>query len=89
MSDTLIRFERDGSSVNVFIDEGPMGYQFVFKYTCGSDWSADLLKRHYHNKLTKVVESIRKEEYDRGYKDGRAKKAKATWFSCLLKKVNY
>lgn len=36
-----------------------------------------------------MVQRIRESEYNNGYKDGRAKRAKRTWFSPLLKLINY
>jgi hypothetical protein len=74
--------------LEIKLANGPLGsaYSFINDNAKGNPHYAHLLWRHFADKvLDKTVETIRKEEYDRGYKDGRAKRAKKSWFSCWLR----
>lgn len=85
----MITIERDDKICRVKLQDGPLGYIFPFEYTCDNKFYAELLTRHFDKILDERIEAVRKEEYDRGYKDGRAKRGKASWFSCLLKTGSY
>jgi hypothetical protein len=87
MEHTLIEITRQESKVRIAFRKGPLDTEFYFYYDCGNNWYASLLRDHFDKKLRDTVIEIREEEYQRGYKDGRGKKAKTDWFSCLLKRA--
>ena len=83
----LIQILRDGNKVRVTFKNGPLGYEFYFYYDCQGDVYASLLSEHFKDRLQSIVKQIREEEYNQGYKDGRAKRGKKAWFSWALKKI--
>lgn len=82
----LIQIVRDDTKVSVQIEDGPLGSIYHFTYDCGNRWYAQLLTDHFNKKLSTLIEGIRTDEYNAGYKDGRAKRAKRTWFDCFLRR---
>lgn len=79
----MIQVTRNGTKTQIQVESGyPLqsGY-YYFNYDCGNEEFARLLADHFERKLIDRIDAIRKEEYNRGYKDGRAKRAKATWFA--------
>jgi hypothetical protein len=81
----MITFNRDDKKVCLKVSDGPLGAVYHFNWDCDDTYYAELLANHFDSKLDKLVQRIREEEYQRGYKEGRGKKAKKTWFSPLLK----
>lgn len=81
----MIRIDRQETQVKVTLDNGPLGSNFPFTWECGNVYYAALLTRHFSNNLNQMIQSVREEEYNKGYKDGRAKRAKRSWFSPLLR----
>jgi hypothetical protein len=85
----MITITRKDKICKVSLEDGPLDYTFYFNYECSDDVHAELLRVYFNKKITDRIEDVRKQEYERGYKDGRAKVAKASWFSCLLKNSKY
>lgn len=82
----MITIERtDNTKVTVKLEDGPLGTTFWFNYQCGNEFYAALLARHFQAKLGDLIERVRKEEYNRGYKDGRSKRKKIDCFYSWLK----
>lgn len=86
MENPLIEIERVGEKVRIIFRNGPINTEFYFHHECGNAFYAELLRGHFSQKLQNIVEAIRAEEYNRGYKDGRGKKAKQTYFFSRLRK---
>ena len=81
----MIEIERNNTYCTVKIEGGPLGVSFPFSFQCGDAYYAELLRQHFDKKLSDRIEQVRKEEYDKGYKDGRAKRGKISWFYSWLK----
>jgi hypothetical protein len=63
--------------------------EVTFTMNCENPMFAELLERKLNNQLEELVESIRKQEYELGVKDGRAKRKKRDYFFVMLEKRNY
>lgn len=81
----MIQITREDSEVKVNLSNGPLDAVYAFSFTCANKWYAALLTTHFNNRLSSLIEQVRKEEYERGYKDGRQKQTKKTWFYSSLK----
>ncbi len=83
-------FRRDGASkVQVLVDTGLGNLKYphvAFEYDTGSDLAAELLNLHLQQAFNKVIQAARAESYADGYRDAKAKRAKATWWSTLLER---
>jgi hypothetical protein len=82
----LIEIDRDDKNVKIVFHQGPLESTYGFYFSCGDVHYAQLLRDHFIDKLKNMVREIRQEEYLKGYKHGRWKQAKKTWFSCWLKR---
>jgi hypothetical protein len=77
----MVSFGDNDKNVQVFIHLPVTNKSYVLKWSCGDDQLyASLLAAELRKQLEHKLEGIRKEEYDRGYKDGRAKRGKSSWF---------
>lgn len=85
----MISFRRDGSEVVVEVesDSTVNSRFFRFKIAFGNELYADLLTRNFQHKFETLIEDVRREEYERGWKHAKAKKARTSWFPCVLRKV--
>jgi len=82
----MITIERiDKTKVAIKFESGPLNYIFSFTYQCNDDVHAQLLRDDLDGRLRRRIELIRKEEYNKGYKDGRAKRGKVSLFHSWLK----
>lgn len=54
------------------------------EWTCGSGIEAAALKHFLQKRLADLVEAARRQAYLDGYRDGRAKRGKQTYFSRVL-----
>ncbi len=61
---------------------GPI--KFSFERTEENWWSAVLVQDAIRKRLYKRVKGIRKHAYNKGYKDGRAKRGKQDYFSSWI-----
>lgn len=53
---------------------------FLFKFHCEDDYSAELLTAHLCKTYTEAIRTVKREAYNLGYRDGRAKRAKRKEF---------
>jgi hypothetical protein len=53
---------------------------FQFQLACGCEEYAGLLSAAMIEQIQSQLEQIRKTAYEKGYKDGRGKKAMRSWF---------
>jgi hypothetical protein len=79
----MLSFDRIGPDVIVNIEHGIFynGNHFVLKISSTHDYQAELLKRQFQKKLSDELEAIRREAYNQGWKDAKAKTKKQTWFT--------
>ena len=80
----MIQITREEDTVIVKIEGGPLDSIYQFRYNCGNKWYASLLQQHFQKLLWDRTEKIRRQEYEKGYKDGRSKKAKQQYFYTSL-----
>lgn len=86
----MIAINRVGTKLRVELETSyPLSNTYYFHHDTGEEDFAKLLQVHFLDKLNDTVVAIRKEEYERGYKDGRSKKTKTSWFTCLFKTGTY
>lgn len=58
-----------------------------FTWECGTQYAAELLRVHLGEKYHALITAAHRNAYEQGYKDGRGRKRKKTWFSrCFQKK---
>jgi hypothetical protein len=65
----------DGTKVVVAISDGK-GYEWRFIHEVGSSATANIVAEFFQDKLYKEQEKERKEYYNYGYRDGRAKRGR-------------
>ena len=58
---------------------------FSFKFNCSSECYAGLLAHHISKTLGRLLQGIRANAYNKGYADGKAKRAKEIYFSPCFK----
>lgn len=62
----------------------PLKLNYLFYWECNRDDYASLLAENLDKRMRQDLETIRRESYDKGWKDAKAKKtAKDTWFKSL------
>ena len=57
-----------------------------FEWECGTQYAAELLRIHLEKKYHDLIEAAHRTAYEQGYKDGRGRKRKKTWFSHCFQK---
>lgn len=76
----MINILRRDTDLVVKINTGDLGFTYELTWNCKDNAYAELLARKMTAELTGKLEAIRQEAYLDGYKDGRAKRGKKTWF---------
>ena len=86
----MIHYLRDGKQVRATIKykSGDLDTNLFFYWECGSEVLAQALATQLQANQWDSVEKALREMYEQGYKDGRDKKAKKTWFSQVIKHIN-
>jgi hypothetical protein len=77
----MISFNRFGSRVKITIESGVLGNSFLFEHNCGEEHFASLMSTAYNEHMNRKIRAIREQEYNKGWKDAKAKAKKQTWFS--------
>ena len=87
----LITVKRDNSGVELLIStdladscDGSQTTAIPFTWQTGQPYLADLLARYIKEHIRKVISDTRREYYEKGWKDAKAKRQKDDWFSGLL-----
>ena len=87
----MLQVYRDNSKVAIAIDtnlsvdcEGLKGAILRFSFECGQPYLADSLTRYIRRLLEDNVARVRKNAYNEGWADAKAKRAKQTHFSPWL-----
>lgn len=82
----MIKFELSDNREAVKITVDPSVENTVFEsyISCGDKVYSSLLQRRLYRQFSGLIEAIRKEEYELGYKHGRGKVGKKSWFSVLF-----
>jgi len=83
----MIKIDRHEKQVRIRIEHGAYynDAELWFYWNCNSELYAQLLTQQLNRHLDDRVQAIRKEEYEKGWKDAKAHRTKETWFSPLLK----
>ena len=75
---------RNGTKVEVKIPT-VLDYHYNFSIECNDDVRAELLARDMDGRIERAVAGARKQAYEDGWRDAKAKKvAKRSWFSPYL-----
>lgn len=80
----MIEITRDDQKVKVLLHSGVLNTKYIFTWNCNDAVYAELLRDAFEKKFGDEIERVRKEEYERGFKDARAKRARASWFKRWL-----
>lgn len=90
MPDPIIRFKTNGTKVVVTVDPNMQDAKTLqMNFECGDNWYAELLCQRINERVGQMVETIRSEEYNRGWHDAKSKKIpKQTWFGTVFKKIH-
>lgn len=56
------------------------GLIFELRWAAGSEWSARLLAHSLRSRISDLLSRIRREAYEDGWRDAKAKRRKATWW---------
>jgi hypothetical protein len=85
----MIEFNRKGTAVVVSINTGVNVEKNVIsmEWNCENEMMAQLLLDQLKDRHWKIVQDIRKEEYERGWIDKMKRKIKRDWFSTNFRKV--
>ncbi len=86
----MIEIKRDGCQVVLHFDLDVPTYEtrvFPLSFGCGSGGEvyAGLLARAMQESFGDRVAAARRDAYEQGWKEAKAKRSKAEWFSRLLK----
>ena len=86
---SILSVGREGCVVTLTLDTGVRAddgktWTIPFEWTYHSDLCAQLLERCLRNHLAATVVAARREAYNEGYKDGRAKRGKRVPLGCDL-----
>jgi flagellar biosynthesis/type III secretory pathway protein FliH len=60
----------------------------LFEWECEHQYAAELLRIHLEEKYHNLIQAAYRKAYEQGYKDGRGRKRKKTWFSRYFQKEN-
>jgi hypothetical protein len=74
-----VEVRRNGSQVEIKVTVNN-GTGFVFAWNTGAEWSAMLLRDAVAVAIADRLETIRKQAYEDGWKDAKAKRARSQWF---------
>lgn len=86
----MINISRSENVVTLTMESGLSSVpNIMFEYKCSSVMCAEMLARRLQDRLWNRVESIRENEYNTGYKAGRSKVAKRTFFYSSLDHKSY
>lgn len=87
----MITTKRDNNCVKILIGtdlphdcEGKIETTIPFSWEQTHPYQAALLQKYIDERLRDWMRCIRRESYEAGYRDGKGKKRKETWFSSLL-----
>lgn len=83
---TFIYFTNEGAQTKISVDTllDVERYRHEFSLEQGNQINARLLAVHLRARLAEIMEEARREAYLDGYRDGRAKRGRKTWFSSLF-----
>lgn len=85
----MITITRNGRHVQITIESGlSVEDKIHFFHDCGNETFAELLTLRLRSRFDERVESVRKEEYDRGWKHKSGHKIKERWFSSWFKMIH-
>ena len=78
----MITFHRKELAVVAHIETGLKVSKSVhlFEWNCKDEYSAELLVKHLKKEMRQHIKNTRESEYNRGWKDAKAKKRKESWF---------
>ena len=84
-----IEFERTGKVVEIDVStdlQNDVGgtWQIPFKWTCSTDYEAELLLRYLRDRHSTNIKAVRKAEFHAGWKHAKAKKKGLAFFNWFM-----
>ena len=79
----MLTFSRDGQQVKIAVlVDVPLrvSHLFLCYWDCEDENYAGLLAAEMHDQFSKKIEAVKREAYDRGWRDAKAKRVKETYF---------
>ena len=82
----MIEFKRDGTTIEVLIEVKASQEKrwLPFHWNANNELYAELLVENFKHHLIEQMQRARKEAYEAGWKDAKAKQQKETWFGGWL-----
>lgn len=84
MTESALRVYRSGAEVHFALKLSTVGGDFIFALRVPEEWAAMLLVQAISKQLFDAMSAIRKNAYEQGWRDAKAKRAKEQWFSRRL-----
>ena len=87
----MINFSRHNDKVKACVQykSGDIDTNLFFYWDCKDAVTAEALSKQLQQFQWDSVEKALRESYEVGYKDGRGKKVKRSWFSPIIKHINH
>ena len=82
--DPMIGVGRDGTRAYIRVTLPITGDVFDLRFDTGHEWSAKLLVEAIRTALMERMRRAREEAYLDGYRHGKGKRAKDSWFTARL-----
>lgn len=79
----MISFKRDGSTVGIAVTVQVPNYDgrvYHTQWNAGGEAYAGFLSAAMNEQMREALRNIRKEAYEQGWKDAKAKRTKENWF---------
>ena len=81
----MITFKRDGTKVVADVETGDLEEPVMrFHWETGRALFAGVLAQRLRDRIAAKIQEARRESYEEGYKDGRAKRGKADYHRAAL-----
>jgi hypothetical protein len=86
----MISFMRSGTQVKASVEykSGDISTALNFHWECGSEVTAESLSNQLQEMKDKTIAREVQAAYEAGYKAGRQRKTKRTWFHSFLTHIN-
>ena len=83
----MVSFSVDGSTVKIYVNSGTGVNKpyFVFSCQASNEATAQILRIHFADQLNRLVEDIRRTNYETGWKHAKGRRAKRRFFPSSLR----
>lgn len=77
----IISLDRNARRLTLFVKIPLTGDTFDFSFHAETEWSARLLANAVLEAFNHAMKRVRREAYEQGWRDAKAKRRKEDWFS--------